>query len=835
MNTRLLAPLIQEYVKNGRIADADMDFLRQAAQQVEVSNDTLRALVAIEQERQQPTAPEPAALVYNLVNTLAVQGKVNVAHYDLLKELGAGIRTSAAAVQALINAYHARQGVGVYSKIRTLSALARGLFRGQGYPQGTVEFLMQRAAELKIAPPLATALVQAELLALQPGALSAVVVFDGLLQKAHAAAEWKTPEKEFYIEKGAELKIPHDVVLALLELQEHPPSAGNLFGGEAITPLLQAYARNAITSEAELNLLMEKAKVHRMDASVALSLLQLEQALHEDKPAEAERLLNTVMQELKKGKANLSVTESTFATKKMMEVAAAQKQAQLRAQLKAARPIEQRPAATPTPTPAMEKQAPLRPASPNYVRTNDQRNLEEVFLYTLPDAYPVVRKARLLHAPGGTNWYVQLGSGTVSGNEGLIILNGAAHDVKDVSDVTLSDDGAHMAYVLRKADKQHVVLDGKPSDPYDYAGGLSFSPDGDSFACIVKNIRSYYVLQNGSLGRPYPGIRDLVFNPANNRLAYAVVDDKKWHVLYNGVLDPAYGASGGLKFSPDGSVFVYWAKGGTKAFVVMNSMVGPGFEGIGEIVFSPNSKQLAYFVNLQGGKAAVFWGGRTGQVFDRIRKLQFSPDASQLLYLGTKDGREYLVTNHTPGTAYDEIDSPLFSQSGRTVAYVATQNKERKVVLNGSVGNSYVEVSKLTFRPGSEQLAYKAHRDKQWMVVLDGEESEGFTDIDDLAFSPHGDSLGFIGKQRNQWTGVVINGQRKAEAANPKHLVFDEDGNRYAYMIYKKEGWTLHINDRPAHAKPYTDLLQPPKYDAERKAFYFFAKQGNNLVLVFVS
>lgn len=837
MNARLLTPLIQEYVQNAHIQQADIDFLIQTGQELEVSRQVVVALVALEKERQTPTAGEPAALVYELIAALANQGKVDPSQYDLIKELGAGVRTSAAAVQALITAYQARQLGNTVANLRTITALARGLFRGQGFPQATIDFLLQRAIALKIPEQLATAVIQTELLVLVPGAVSSIAVYDGLLQQAFVANLWKPADRDFYLEKGQDLKIPQDVAAALLEIPENISTNAKLFGADALAPLLKAYARNGVSEEADLNVLFGKAAQLNVPKDLAAQLLQFEHAMQTANAPEAEKILAKVMERIKQDKQNPTVSESTFLTKKMMEVTALQKQAQVLANLgKNLRHTESKPAPPTTPPPVPEKPtAAIRPAVLQPAGNRGQRNLEEVYLGTLPDGFPVVRKAKLYNLEGGINWFVQLGRGNVNDMDGLLMCNGTQLDVKSVGELTFSNDGSHLAYILKKNNQQHIVWDGKTSEGFDAVGELTFSADGNAFACIVKKGKGYHVWQNGNLGRAYPAVRDLVFNPATNRLAYALVDDKKWHVFYNGTMDPAYGASGGLQFSPDGSIFSYWAKGGTKAFVVMNSLIGPNFEGVGDMVFSANSKQLAYSVNVPGGKVAVFWGGKTGPVFDRVRKIRFSPDGTQLLYLGTKDGREYLVTNHQPGSAFDELDSILYSDSGRTLAYVVTTNREKKVVTNGTLGRSYVEVSRLCFRPGTEQLVYKAYRDKQWMVVLDGEESEGFTDIDELVFSPNGAAFGYIGKLRNQWTGAIINGQRKAEAHSPKHLVFDDEGSRYAYMSYTKDGCILYINDRPAHPKPYTDLLQPPQYDAERKAFYFFARQHNNFVLVFVS
>ncbi len=845
MNATLLTPLIKEYIKGSQISEQDLIFLLQTGRDLEMEETAVRSLVNLEIEKQNPGDGEPAAPFYAVVKAMAKKGPLAATITPdveaWLIETGITLNVKAEATQALVNL---ATGKATISPLHCLGDLVRGLIRKEAFNPATVEFIRQRASELKLSAQLAEVMQRLESSIVFPGSDQPLAVYDALhicvIEGGIATAT------DYLQQKAAELQLPLPVVLAFTTF---------VANGKATTVENYAKVCRICMMHKDIpsllgwqKVLAARAESLKLPTQIASSVLLLETAIYSSAMPEAEAILKKQIAQ-QKDNGELTGAASAYFTAKLAEIKntdiqpkAKTKSTDLETTLpphiveetvKKADNNIQKKESSDNKAPTAKEVRPNTAPEPKSALIG-KAMMEELYLYDIPDSTPVVKKAKLISHAEGLHWYLQLSAPASQGTQGLFVANGQAHDLEQVSELAVSRDGAQFAYVLKESGLQRVSLNGRKSDGHDAIGELTFSPDGQLFAYVARDGRAYSLISNGVQVKTSAGIQHLLFNPATNKPAYALVEDKKWHVLYNGVLDPSYGSFGNLMFSPDGSKFVYWARKGAQAFVVLNSTQGPPFDGVGDFAFSQDSKQFAYFVNLPGGKCGVFSNGKTGPAFDRIRKIQFSPDNRALYYLANKDGREYLVINHQASSAFDEVDGLCFSANGRIPAFIVTQAKEKMVVREGTLGKSYNEVSQLRFLAEGDVVLYKAYRDKQWVVVNGETEEEGFTDIDDIAISAHGNRYAYIAKQRSQWTGIVLDGQRRKEAYNPKHLVLSDTGEKYVYMTYKKEGWTAHLNDGVVNAKPYTDLLQPPRYDSEKQLFYFLARADKSLVAVFI-
>ncbi len=218
-------------------------------------------------------------------------------------------------------------------------------------------------------------------------------------------------------------------------------------------------------------------------------------------------------------------------------------------------------------------------------------------------------------------------------HECFAVMNGVEQPVHyEVSDITFSPDGKHLAYVsldmkdvgyLRS--EYRVVLDGADGDLYfgagwrvNNSGGLKFSPDGRHLAYVAvpaNNIRT--VIQDGNPGKQYPSVTDLAFSPDSQHVAYL---------------------AGPLTAVTDGIEATY-----------------PGIEG--KPVFSPDARRSAAIVTAdQYRKAVAADGGVPGKSYDSVTALAFSPDGRHLGYVvQTSNGKYFTVVDSLEGRQYDRV------------------------------------------------------------------------------------------------------------------------------------------------------------------------------------
>jgi len=67
--------------------------------------------------------------------------------------------------------------------------------------------------------------------------------------------------------------------------------------------------------------------------------------------------------------------------------------------------------------------------------------------------------------------------------------------------LVFSNDGSHLAYVIRSGQKQHVVVDGQGGDEYDgiAVGSLRFSSDGKRVAYVALKDDKFSVVVDGQI------------------------------------------------------------------------------------------------------------------------------------------------------------------------------------------------------------------------------------------------------------------------------------------------------------------------------------------------
>jgi len=265
--------------------------------------------------------------------------------------------------------------------------------------------------------------------------------------------------------------------------------------------------------------------------------------------------------------------------------------------------------------------------------------------------------------------------------------------------IVFSPDGDRHAYIGKRGDSYHVVIDGKVGKPYERTAGqyLQFGPQGKQVVYGATRKGRSYVVANGReqpwLGPPAlgnPGT--IVLGPNGKRLAYVVrikgggrvvLDGKKVGPWYPTFMDRS------LKFTPGGPG-VSWihAREDGKAVVVIDGKPCAPLEEVKKpgIQFSPDGKRVAYAGRL-GEKWHVFLDGKKGPAFDDMAPHGFSPDGSGYLYLGLKKDKWYVCLNEKRFGPYAEILKhwPRVTPDGKHVVCVHVVQKGDDEVLRLTV------------------------------------------------------------------------------------------------------------------------------------------------------
>ncbi len=111
-----------------------------------------------------------------------------------------------------------------------------------------------------------------------------------------------------------------------------------------------------------------------------------------------------------------------------------------------------------------------------------------------------------------------------------VVVDGQAGPKFDqIGQMQFGPRGERFAYVVRRGDRQAVVLDGQEPRWFDRVGGgsLVFSPDGHHFGYIARNDWARFVVIDGARKHRYTMVGYLNFSPDSRHHAYVAIEDGK--------------------------------------------------------------------------------------------------------------------------------------------------------------------------------------------------------------------------------------------------------------------------------------------------------------------
>jgi hypothetical protein len=337
----------------------------------------------------------------------------------------------------------------------------------------------------------------------------------------------------------------------------------------------------------------------------------------------------------------------------------------------------------------------------------------------------------------------------------------------------LSPNGSRLAFSVKTAAGDKLVLDGRESVMYRQVltNSFAFSADSRRFG--------YLAYQGSNL----VAVLEAPSQASASR-ARAGSDARLPDLGETG--DPPL-----LQISADGQHVAHVAITNSQFCVVHDGRYGRLFRnGVGAITLSPDGKRLAYIgvegktqmLVLDGKVVAESTGSDSGG--DLANAIAFSPDNQRFAYSHRRGGRWILWVDGHEGEAFDAFGkaSIRFSPNSRRIAFAAVNQGKWLVVADGQrsvaafdlVGTKYSPV----FSPDSRHVAYSAKLDGEWFLVVDDEEQPTrYASIKSMAFSSDSRHLAYHARRQDGWHLIVDSKPVGNAYVAVSSLVFDTAAN----------------------------------------------------------
>lgn len=383
---------------------------------------------------------------------------------------------------------------------------------------------------------------------------------------------------------------------------------------------------------------------------------------------------------------------------------------------------------------------------------------------------------------------------------------------------TIADDEKPQAAV---AVAGHVMPPAQQNQPVSFQ--VIFSETGKGVAYIAEKGGKVYVVHNGSAGKQYATIGEVALSPDGRRIAYGAIVDGKWRMVIDGREGSSFSAVGTPVFSPDGKHVAYKAMLGESWFIVVNNKVNSGTKtNYAKQEFNSDSTLIAYVENADDkNKGSLV-----------VSDLRFKTQ-----------------------TIMDGIGAPMITNIDKTrIAAVSRENSKQRVIEFSfsapkavKKGPLYDAIHKLAFGPDGVSLVYDAERAGEHFLIFNDREDRISKRnlIGPPVIRPDLKAVGaIIAKIDPAAQHIAINssdnaslhqsfindsgkGKEYVEAAN---LVYNRDGNIYAYVARTGQGWFVVVNGEEG---PVFDRAVSPVFSPDGKYLVYRArKDGKRFVVV---
>jgi WD40 repeat protein len=276
---------------------------------------------------------------------------------------------------------------------------------------------------------------------------------------------------------------------------------------------------------------------------------------------------------------------------------------------------------------------------------------------------------------------------------------GRAVELPSANPLLFWSDDKHVAYLVKRNYKEHLLYDGKEGPAYQGVSPGFFSPDGQILVYFASHSNDkQFVVVNGRPFGPHEGLNRWAFSPDGKRFAFVTSRKDKQGVVCADKDGPVYeGVGASFLFSPDSKNFAYFGreKEGADASLFLNGKPVPADKKAGPIGFTADSRQLILATPLGEVNGAVppkvrieTYDLATGKIAPLVTSdgfpwgcPVFSPDGKHLAsYTHDDNGRVSLTVDNKPlppvfdhdsadgpGSLIPRLDPPGFSADGRHV------------------------------------------------------------------------------------------------------------------------------------------------------------------------
>jgi len=407
---------------------------------------------------------------------------------------------------------------------------------------------------------------------------------------------------------------------------------------------------------------------------------------------------------------------------------------------------------------------------------------------------------------------------------------------KDKSNVSVSEDGLHVAVITPSRTKERVYFDGQPGSEFDEilhwnrGGGpaIKIARGGAHVAYLARRHGTKFLCLDDKeieveLAADEKAQQLFNFSPDSEHFVYVRMgDDGLWHAVFDSEPDPGFiEIIPPILFTAHGGHYAYVAQSDKGQTVVVDGKAGPPVQNIGALQFSPDNKHYAYQY-MADEKFVVALDGKPRPSYDGVQpgSLQFTAKGS-LGYSARKGSSYVAIVDGKERGEYQQMDQFQVSSDGKRIAFVSTTSDGQSVVVDGKPGPAYQKIDSLMFSPDGSRVGYVGELSTGKFVVVDEQESPAYRSVNHFQFSANGKRYGYVGSTEKGEV-VVVDGQASKPYRTFVDLAISPDGSRYAYEgdmdFYVAE---LVIDGKATRARNLVATLEPTIGVGDKKVFCF--------------
>jgi WD40-like Beta Propeller Repeat len=374
--------------------------------------------------------------------------------------------------------------------------------------------------------------------------------------------------------------------------------------------------------------------------------------------------------------------------------------------------------------------------------------------------------------------------------------------------VTFSESGRSVAYLVEKGDKVSVVHNQIRGKEYSAVGTIVLGSDGQRIAYRALAYGKWRMVVDGKEGRHYDVLLSPIFSPDGQHVAYQAKEGKKWYIVVDNTPNAGTTASYTTpEFSSDSTLIAYVESADSSSgmrLIVSDLTFGKQSvkRSIGDLLFTTNRDKTRIaaaqvvdnkirVIDFSFAKPDVV---HEGPLYDVIEKLTFGDDGVSVSYCALKGRTRLLVLDNKeellPNGLLPQL--PVVRPDKKGVGVLLTsQNRfflHQSFFNSKEKGKKYDEAADLAYSKDARHYVYAARKGENWFVVVNGKEGPAFDRVVLPVFSPDGKWLVYRARKGGKRFLVVADTAGRTIKQHPAYEqvfqpVFTADGKSVVYGV----------------------------------------------------